>query len=243
MAEEKADKENQLQNTAIDYVTSGVKATLGAVPFAGPLLSEIAGTVIPRQRVDRITDFARRLEQRIAHLESDAVRNEMDDEEFTDLVEESLRQAARSTSGERREYLASLLANSLSKEAVEHSESRHLLRLLEELSDVEVIWLRFYDDTAMCGDQEFRNIHEAVLEPVAGHSGSSQDELDKAALQKSYKVHLERLGLIAGKLKTDRDKNPELDRVSGEFKRQGYQTTSLGRLLLRSIDLSSELNR
>jgi len=73
--------------------------------------------------------------------------------------------------------------------------------------------------------------------------GSTQEELDKAALQKSYKAHLERLGLIAGKLKTDRDKNPELDQMSGEFKRQSYRTTSLGRLLLRSIDLASDLNR
>lgn len=243
MAEDSDSNKNQLQNTAIDYVTSGVKATLGAVPFAGSLLSEIAGAVIPKQRIDRITDFAQRLERRIAHLERDAVRSEMDDEEFTDLVEESLRQAARATSEERREYLASLLANSLSEEAVEHSESRHLLRLLGELSDVEVIWLRFYDDPAMDGDKQFRALHEAVLEPIAAHIGSTQDERDKAALQKSYKAHLERLGLIAGKLKTDRDKNPELDQMSGEFKRQSYRTTSLGRLLLRSIDLTAESNR
>lgn len=243
MAQENDNEKNQLQNTAIDYVASSVKATLGAVPFAGSLLSEIAGSVIPNQRIDRITDFAQRLERRIAHLERDTVRSEMDDEEFTDLVEESLRQAARATSGERREYLASLLANSLSEEAVEHSESRHLLRLLGELSDVEVIWLRFYDNPVMGGDQQFRELHEAVLEPVAAHMGSTQEELDKAALQKSYKAHLERLGLIAGKLKTDRDKNPELDQMSGEFKRQSYRTTSLGRLLLRSIDLASDLNR
>lgn len=242
MAEENDSEKNQLQNTAIDYVASGVKATLGAIPFAGSLLSEIAGAVIPKQRIDRITDFAKRLERRIAHLERDAVRSEMDDEEFTDLVEESLRQAARATSEQRREYLASLLANSLSKDAVEHSESRHLLRLLGELSDVEVIWLRFYNNPAMGGDEQFRALHEVILEPVAAHMGSTQDELDKAALQKSYKAHLERLGLIAGKLKIDRNNNPELDKKSGEFKRQSYRTTSLGRLLLQSIDLNSELN-
>jgi len=242
MPEDKV-KGNRLQNTASDYVASGLKAALGAVPFAGSLLSEIAGTVIPNQRIDRITDFAQRLETRIAHLEQDAVRSEIDDEEFTDLVEESLRQAARATTEERREYLASLVAQSLSKEAVQHSESRHLIRLLGELSDVEVIWLRFYADPTMGGDQEFRELHQDILEPVAAHMGSSQEELDKSALQKSYKAHLERLGLIAGKVKTDRNKNPEFDSMSGEFKRQGYQTTRLGRLLLRSIDLTSELRR
>lgn len=228
---------SQLKSNATDYAVSGVKAVLGAIPFAGSLLSEIAGNVIPQQRIDRIADFAERLERRIAHLEVATVTNEINDEEFTDLVEESLRQAARSTSPERREYLASVVANSLSKEAVEHSESRHLLSLLNELSDVEVVWLRFYVNPTFDGDSDFRERHNQLLAPIPADSSSSQAELDKAALQQSYKDHLERLGLIAGKVKTDRNKSPEFDKFKGEFKRHSYQTTALGRLLLRSIDL------
>ncbi|MFU8785502.1 hypothetical protein [Aliidiomarina sp.] len=41
-------KKNQLKSNAKDYVVSGVKAALGAIPFAGSLLSEIAGNVIPQ---------------------------------------------------------------------------------------------------------------------------------------------------------------------------------------------------
>ena len=79
-----------------NYAVSGVKAALGAIPFAGLIYCpEIAGNVIPQQRIDRIADFAERLERRISHLEAVTVTNEINDEEFTDLVEESLRQAAR----------------------------------------------------------------------------------------------------------------------------------------------------
>ena len=74
-----------IKTRAIDYVTSGAKAALGAFPFAGSLLVEIAGSIIPRQRVDRIADFAAKLEERIRHLEEQTVKGQLNDEEFTDL--------------------------------------------------------------------------------------------------------------------------------------------------------------
>lgn len=240
MSERDKKSNKELKAQATDYVASGVRSALGAVPFAGSLLSEIAGTIIPNQRIDRIADFAEKLEERIRDLEEDAVRSHLDDEEFTDLVEEGLRQAARATTEERRAYLASLIAKSLTEEAIEHSESRHLLRMLGELSDVEVVWLRAYDNPVPQEDEEFRERHKHILEPVAAHFGSSEEEIDKEALQKSYKAHLERLGLIAGKVKIDRDKNPEFDRQKGDFKRQLYRTTRLGHLLLRMIDCTAD---
>ncbi|MDV6316537.1 hypothetical protein [Idiomarina sp. HP20-50] len=228
---------DELKPSSNDYTVSGLKSVLGAVPVAGSLLSEIAGTVIPNQRVDRIADFARKLELRVSHLEHSFFEREIKNEEFTDLVEESLRQAARATTDDRREYLASLLATSLNSKDIEYAESHHLLRILSELSDIEVIWLRFYSNPSLGGDDEFRDLHKDVLGPVEAALGSDQNEIDKEALQKSYKAHLERLGLISGKVKTDKNKNPEFDKLSGEFKRQSLRTTALGGLLLRNIDL------
>ena len=59
------DESEQLAPKSIDYVTSAAKAILGAVPFAGSLLTELAGTVIPNQRIDRIAKFAAVLEYRL----------------------------------------------------------------------------------------------------------------------------------------------------------------------------------
>jgi hypothetical protein len=83
----KDDTPNSLAINRSDYVTSAARAALGVVPFAGSLLAEIAGTVIPGQRVDRIVHFAAELEKRIAGLERDSVRIHLTDENFTDLVE------------------------------------------------------------------------------------------------------------------------------------------------------------
>lgn len=227
-----------VRTTATDYVTAGVKSILGAVPFAGSLLAEVAGSVIPEQRIERIARFAAALQDRIAHLEQQAVRSELKDEEFTELLEEALRQAARSTSEERREYLASAIANSLTRDAIKYSETKHLLRIMGELSDIEIIWLRYYQNPAIDGDHEFRSKHAAVLERKIACISCSQDELDQYALQQNYLKHLIDLGLVAPVIAKGRDGQPEFDTFSGNFKISFYHTSPLGDLLLRTIGLS-----
>jgi len=156
-------------------------------------------------------------------------------------MEEGLRQAARSLSDERREYIASLITNSLTSEDIEYQESKHLLRILAEINDVEVIWLRHYLVRTIGGDEDFREKHKAVLKPVFVHTNAPQDVRDKAGLQVSYKEHLTQVGLLERQYRTDmRTKQPEFDSFSGGMKVRGYQLTALGRLLLREIGLADE---
>jgi hypothetical protein len=201
-----------------DYIASAVKAALGAVPFAGSLLVELAGTVIPNQRIDRIVKYAEALETRLSKVEREFIQEQLKDETFTDLMEEGLRQAARSLTDERRQYISSLISNSLSSDEIEYHESKHLLKILEELNDVEIIWLRFYLNPTMGGDDEFRDKHKDILKPVTRVMGAPQSVRDKGTLQDSYKEHLVRLGLLE---KADKK----------------YSLASLGRLMLREIGL------
>jgi hypothetical protein len=214
-------KKESLKLEKIDYVSSAAKAALGAFPFAGSLLVELAGMVIPNQRIDRIAKFAGVLEGRLSQLEQDFVKSQLRNEDFTDLVEEGLRQAARSLSDERREYIASLISNSLSSKDIEYQESKHLLKVLNELSDIEVIWLRFYLVTTMNGDKEFRDKHKAILEPIPKTVNVPQAIRDKGTFQESYKERLLRLGLL-------------------EKENRVLKLTPLGKLLLREIGLIDE---
>jgi len=235
------DKETPLQSQPIDYVVSAAKAVLGSVPFAGSLLAEIAGTVIPNQRIERLAKFAEELEARIAKLDRDAVRARLTDENFTDLVEETMRHAARAVSNERRRYLTALLANGIKSSDVTYIESKHLLRILGELNDLEVVWLRSYRDPTVGKDQELRARHRDVLNPIVATIGSTQGERDKAALQRSYKEHLGQLGLLEPRYETDtRTKQPVFDSFRGGLKIRGYEITALGRLLLRQIELAGD---
>jgi hypothetical protein len=236
MTKDKA--EGSLSVGKSDYVASAAKSVLGAVPFVGSLLSELAGTVIPNQRIERIAAFAVDFEKRISKLEQAHVQAQMSNENFTDLMEDGLRLVARSPSDERRKYIANLIANSLTPEHISFVESKHILRILGEINDVEMVWLRFYLHPTMGGDDEFRGKHEEILKPVGAYLGSPQADLDKNTLNNSYKEHLAQLGLLEARFQMDLGTHtPVLDRRTGSPKVQGYEITSLGRLLLREVGL------
>ncbi len=222
----------------VDHVTSVVKGAIGAVPIAGPLLAEIAGTLIPNQRIDRLAKFAETLGERLADVEDATLRANLTDENFTDAVEESLRQAARSTSDERRAYIASVLANGIKSDNIDFIETKHLLRLLGEINDIEVIWLRAYFGWHWGErDGEFHRRHAVILAPAVAYLGSSQEEHERASMQESYKLHLESLGLLKSRIQFDnKTKLPEFDKNEG-FKKSGYEITPLGQLLIRYIDM------
>jgi hypothetical protein len=223
----------------MDYVTSAVKGALGAIPFAGSLLAEFAGDVLPNQRMDRIVKFAKILESRLATLEHEFVRSQLKDENFSDLFEEGVRQAARSLSNERREYIANLITNSLSQQDIEYNESKHLLRILGELNDIEIIWLRFYLDPGMNSDEEFRGKNSAVLELIRVTTADPPSVVEKESLQKSYKIHLSQLGLLSAHYEINsKTQLPVYDR-SGAQKIRNYEITYFGRFFLRQIGLSN----
>ena len=109
-----------LENQLTDYVAAAAKSIVGEVPFAGSLLVEIAGGIIPNQRIERIAKFASILDSKIAHLERASIRAKVTDENFTDLAEEAMKQAARSITNERREYIASVRRIGLCEDALQH---------------------------------------------------------------------------------------------------------------------------
>ena len=209
---------------------------LGAIPIAGPLLAEVAGTLIPNQRVERLTEFTEILSKRLSELEEALLEKCLSDEDFTETLEESLRQVSRSTSSSRREHIANLISGSIRAEDMDFVESRHLLRLLGEINDPELIWLRYYSDHERRPHSEYWKRHEEVLAPVRTHMGSGRAERDRETLQQSYKEHLERMGLLRAPVKFDRKtKMPEFDAKEG-IKRGAFQITPLGRILVRFIE-------
>ena len=237
----KQNAEKALASTTADYVASVAKAALGAVPYAGSLLAEIAGTIIPNQRIERIVLFAQELEKRLLGLEQGLVRSQLSNENFTDLIEEGLRQAARSLSDERRAYIAALISNSIGTQNISYIESKHLLRILGELNDIEIIRLGVHLYETHGSGEEFRKKHREILESVGAHMRSSQQEVDKETLQNSYDIHLAQLGLLGARFSVDtRTKLPEFDSHTGAQKVRGYELTRLGRFLLRQVGITAD---
>jgi len=229
-----------IENQSIDYITAMLKGVAGVTPIAGGLLAELIGTVIPNQRIDRMAKFLKALEAKINNLEVDYVKAQLNREDFADLLEEAARQATHSLSDERRGYIANIIANSLSLHEIECIESKQLLGMLNELNDIEIIWLRYYLPRYSQGDEEFRNAHEEILAPIHMTNSDPPSNIEKLALQRSYKEHLSRLNLINPRYSTDsKTKLPEYDKSSGRQILKSYEITSLGKLLLKHIGLSA----
>lgn len=230
-----------IQKNKTDFIASVAKSVVGFVPFAGTLLSELIGTIIPNQRIDRLTKYVQELDSRILEIQVDNINELINNEEFVDLLEEGFVQASRAISDERRSYIASIITNGITNESIKYSESKYLMKILAELNDIEVIWLRYYMDVSLGGDEEFREKHENVLTPVRSFLGSDKETLNKSSLQDSYIAHLERLQLIRGNIDIDRQTGmPEFENSTGKPKVSYTLSTNLGELLLEQIGLTNE---
>lgn len=234
-------KEN-LDNNKTDLFVSISKSVLGITPAAGPFLSELVGNIVPNQRIDRLSKYVKILNKRIDSIESEKLECIKNDEHFIDLIEEGFYQASRALSNERRVYIVSIIINGINDEKIEFQESKLLMKILEELNDLEIIWLRYYIDPIMNSDSAFRDTHKKILAPIPAYIGSDKETLQKSALQNSYKTHLERLGLISGRIRIDKTtKVPEFNLHSGKPKISVTETTRLGKMLLEQIGLIEEI--
>lgn len=228
-----------LDFNAADRLVTIAKALAGIIPYVGSPISEIVSVAIPKQRMGRVVDFVKKLDGQVAELERELLKLK-ESERFCEFFYEILRQVAYSTSENRITYLVSLVERSLSDDEVKLIEARQLLALLGELNDLEVLWLKYYENPPATGEtNQFFEQHKDVFQPIAVQLSSSKEEHDKAAFQKSYKLKLSRLGLIEDRFKLDRKTGqPVVETSSGKMKSQGYLITSLGELLLRRIGLA-----
>ena len=223
-----------------DVVASVLKGYLGGLPILGPIVAEMIDDLIPNQRIDRIASLLKALESKVNPEDKAKVEARMLEEKSIDLMEDGFLQAARALSEERIEYIASLLKNSLTDEDLEHFAYKKLLSILAEINDVEVLILKSYSGS-ITQQQEFRRKHQQVVTGTVVHLGSSQEEVDRYAIHETYRTNLARLDLLKIRFQRPRHgQSPEFDEKTGMMKASGYDITSLGRLLLRSIDQGGE---
>jgi hypothetical protein len=117
------------------------KALLGSIPVAGPPVAAVIDEVMPVLRAYRMESFTGELGVRLEGVPGDVLRLRMQEPGRFDLLEDGLWQAARTSSHARHGHIANIVANGLKAEDAEELDRRHILRLLGELNDVEVLLL------------------------------------------------------------------------------------------------------
>jgi hypothetical protein len=227
-------KDIDLSENKSDDLAAILRGVAGIVPWIGGFTTELITTIIPNQRMDRFSDYLKILSKKLSTIEEHIVMAKLQDDGFVSLFEESLYSAVRATTQERKEHIASIVKNSITDEDADYIRYKYMLSLLSELNDIEVLLLESY---TRHNDEDFHNKHENILwKPLIS------EDLDTRVVHENYKQHMVRLGLLKARFKRPkRGEFPEFDEKTGMVKAQGHDITSLGRILLRHIDLTVDL--
>lgn len=229
-----------LKNNKSDILALVLKSAAGCVPYAGGLIAEVIGSVIPNQRLDRLAQFVEKLQEKIDGIEEKINKRAKTDPLFLDFFEDELMQVSRATTEERIEYLSNLLINGLNSDEAELFAAKQLLRLLGQLNDAEIIWLNYYyiDHRAK---QDFVEKNPEILQPKPRHMGMDENAYKASIIQENYTQRLEELHLIETKIEFDRKTGQPIPNFFKDgFKRKYSEITPLGRQLIKIITTVSE---
>lgn len=185
-----------LGETKGDAAARAITALVGTIPCVGPAIQFALNEVIPNQRLKRIEAYVRILQ---THLDELALKTALKTPEGVDLFEEGLWQSARALSDERKEYIARLVATGMTGDELEGQETRHILRILNQIDDSEVIIICSYQHRFKSlgrDDWGFLKANREILGPFRKHMQVSDDERAKESLRRSRHSHLHALGLL-----------------------------------------------
>lgn len=174
---------------------------LGNVPVVGSILTEVFKSIIPNQKEERVCIFVEVLAEKLKYTDNDVLNLKMKSEEFTDLLEDAIPQAARTMNKDRQHYIAAALKNSLTDEQLEHIEKKKLLQLLNEVNDAEILFLRYlhlrFSQTDQKDRIKFAEQHTYLFDEYDDREKQKTDVdlMTKSALRRSYLSKLEEIGL------------------------------------------------
>lgn len=230
------EEHDKLNNNWKDYLVSVSKVSLGLVPYAGSMLSEIIGNVIPNQRINRISKFLKILDSKISTIPVEKINMLLNSPEFSNFLEEGFYQASRAITDERREYISNIIFNGLSEDKINLEKSNFLLVILNQLSDSEIIWLKFYSIFEMHEKNDFLDKHSNILQEKYTLTTSTDDDFVDVALQRNQKENLERLELVRYEIDTDsKTKQPKISK--GVLLKKNRRISPFGIVLLKNIGL------
>ncbi len=225
----------ELQSKRVDTAVAITKGVLGAVPFAGGLFSEIIGSTVPNQRLDRITDFITELDERLEVLEIERLNN---NKFALDLFEDGLSQSVRVLSKQRNVYLAIFLKNVVDVNSDSYSTKKKLLNILQELTDrdIEILFLlskRGYQSS----QREYQSHGISVVEY---ENLTKEDQVEYTHKQVSFGMHIATLNKLNLIIVENKEPDPDWESAHIDYKTglpevEGCKLTKIGDLLLAGI--------
>jgi hypothetical protein len=219
----------------------GLRFALLSIGPVGAVLNAVLAEVMPALRTERLTVFGEELQDRLADVPGEILHLRVREPDRFDLLEDGMWQAARASSRQRVAYLANVVANGLKAESAHDLDRRHVLRLLAEVNDLEVLILSLHGYASNASREQFFEKHRSALEHQPAAMGDPRDVRDRVAVRADYEDHLLRLSLLARQYTRQEIEKAEFD-SAGRLKSHWTHMTQLGLLLLREIGCPAELD-
>ena len=219
-----------------DRVALVTRIAASLVPVVGGPLAELVTEVIPRLRQERIVEYLRELDARLATLEREKVDGILEDSEKVDLIESGGHLAARATTSDRIKKIAEIVFRGLRADEASALRRKRLIGLFGEIDDDEFLILNAFGQSYCAPASE---AWKMIDRPPPAIIGSPPEQWDDAKLYDLGTQNLLRLGLLERIYDTvERGEYPPFDPEAGGFKSR-VQISHLGRMLLKEagIDL------
>jgi hypothetical protein len=173
------------------------KICVGYVPLVGPIFSEIVGSCLQKQEMDKVFNYMHLLESRLSFIENK--ENIPTLTGFQDLIVESCRQASEAIHEKRQEYIASIVTTGISRDSEDLTRVMRLLETFKSLKDTELEILKMYGDPS-AGSTEFNSdtLSHAV-QFSSDDDGIEKEVTRNSALYAQYIDHLKKLDLLQSK--------------------------------------------
>lgn len=115
--------------TAIDTIT----VVSNLVPWIGGVVGSVLAGISLNRKIERVRQVLLNMNEQIKDLESETSQDYVETEDFEDLLEKTLRQAADERSEEKRRAYAAFLTNDIKSPGHPYDEKLRVLRTLEEI--------------------------------------------------------------------------------------------------------------
>ena len=229
-----------LEDNATDQISLYTRMASGAFGPLGTLLSEVFLESLPNTLQKRLVTYVQILQERLTELEIKLDKHMLEDEEFIEVMRQGGLLATGATTKERKEYIANIIANGLSREDVQMIETKKILRTLDNVNDLEILLLCSYIDPTVNAINEFKDQHPELYEGMYITMASSTQEREKGAMRATYLENLCKENLLSKEYSTDITGNVEFDQVTKSQKVRNHILTVYGRLFLRRIGIQNE---
>ncbi|HPI41903.1 MAG TPA: hypothetical protein PLJ21_13930 [Pseudobdellovibrionaceae bacterium] len=225
-----------LNENKTDKLVKTINATFGEIPIIGGALVELLSSVIPNQRIDRMVEFIKILNEKLTSQEQELLKSQILDENFNGLLQDVIDSTIKTIGKERKNHFAKIVQSGLTSNKQELIELRLITRILKEINDIEMIILKYHSIRTSNESSIFLQKNRNILESERLFVGASKEQEKQHFMYKGYLYHLVSLGLLDVNYEVKEESNRISDKSEFKINSKNHKITEFGKMIVEMLN-------